>query len=75
VIEALDLAVLDRDDLDLGAGVLERIPRLLEFDPLEHVGGQDRDLLPLHRVCHARPLLRIRVPSTPTRRGESYASR
>src|SRR4051794_21388250 len=55
VVEALDLAVFERDDLDLCAGVLECLPRLLELDPLEHVGSEDRDLLALQHVSHWTP--------------------
>src|SRR4051794_26519238 len=55
VVEALDLAVFERDDLDLCALVLERLPRFLELDPLEHVGGEDRDLLAFQHVSHWTP--------------------
>ena len=52
VVEALDLAVVDRDDLDVGSGVFERLARLLELDSLEHVGSEDRDLLAFQHVSH-----------------------
>jgi hypothetical protein len=46
MVEALDLARLDRQQLGGRACLLERLARLLELDPLDHVGGDDRDLLP-----------------------------
>src|SRR5207253_5689166 len=55
VVEALDLTVVDRDDLDVGAGILARLPRLLQLDPLEHVGSEDRDLLASQHLSHFDP--------------------
>lgn len=53
MVEALDLAFLERDELRLGAGVLERLARLDELDLLEHVRGEDRDSLAV-QVRHAK---------------------
>jgi hypothetical protein len=52
--------------------VFERLPRLLELDPLEHVGGEDRDLLAFQHVCHADPSS-VSFRAAPTRRRETYA--
>jgi hypothetical protein len=38
---------VDGEQLGGGAGAVERAPRLLQFDPLNSVGGQDGDLLAL----------------------------
>ena len=57
MVEALDLAVVNRDDLDVGARVLERLPRLLELHSLEHVGREDRDLLAFQHLSHKDPSL------------------
>ena len=72
VVEALDLAVVDRDDLDLRARVLERLARLLELDSLEHVCREDRDLLAFQHVSHGFSLHRL-LAAAPTRRRETYA--
>ncbi len=53
VVEALDLALLGGDDLDLGAFLLERLQRLGELDLFEAVGGQDGDLLALELSGHS----------------------
>src|SRR5690606_25261140 len=45
VVEPLDLPVLDRDQLHLRTGVLDRGTRLHVLADLDPVGGQDRDLL------------------------------
>jgi hypothetical protein len=60
VVEPLDLAVLEGDDLDRRARVLERLPRLDQLDLLEHVGGEDRHPLALELVRH-RILLGVAV--------------
>ncbi len=52
VVEALDLALLGRDDLDFGAGLLQSLHRLGELDLLEAVGGHDGDLLALKLSGH-----------------------
>ncbi len=65
MVEPLDLAVVDRDDLGLRAGVLERLARLLQLDPLEHVGREDRDLLALQLLLrHSIPPVSLssRIP-------------
>jgi hypothetical protein len=55
LVEALDLARLQRDELGLGAGLPQGLARLLELDLLEHVGRENRDLLPLELVAHGSP--------------------
>jgi hypothetical protein len=49
VVARLDLAVVDREQLDIrpgvGVGVGDRGARRLELDPFDAVSGQDRDLL------------------------------
>jgi hypothetical protein len=57
VVEALELAGLDRDQLRRRAGFLERLARLDELDLLDHVRGDDRDLLPLQLLLGHRFLL------------------
>ena len=48
VVEGLDLAVLERDQLRRPAGLLDRLPRLGQLDLLDAlVGGEERDLLAL----------------------------
>jgi hypothetical protein len=53
--KAFDLARLDRQQLRRRACLLERLARLLELDPLDHVGGDDRDLLSLQRLLSHVP--------------------
>src|SRR6185437_1845354 len=63
LVEPLDLAVVDRDDLGLRPGVLERLARLLQLNTLEHVRRQDRDLLALELLLgHRTPF--VGVPSS-----------
>ena len=50
VVHRLDLSGFQRDQLGCGAGVLDRLARLLELDPLDAVGGEDRDLLALQFI-------------------------
>src|SRR5919109_1707026 len=57
VVETLDLALLERDELDLGALFLDGLPRLGQFDLLDHVGGEERHALALQLVRHREPLL------------------
>jgi hypothetical protein len=45
VVEGLDAAGLQADQLGLGAGVLDRVARAGQLDLLDAVGGQDRDPL------------------------------
>jgi hypothetical protein len=52
VIEALDLAVLQRDQLGLAAFALHRLPGLGELDLLHPIGRQERDPLALEPVRH-----------------------
>src|SRR3954453_9776370 len=77
MVEALDLAWVDRDDLRRRACALERLPRLLEFDTLEHVGREDRDLLACElllghtrtSLVDSRPRSRAARPKTAGRGG------
>src|SRR6266508_2395917 len=52
VVEPLNLAFLDRDQFELRAGLLERLPRLGELDLLDHVRREKRDFLALQLVGH-----------------------
>ena len=52
VVHGLDLAALQRQQLDLGAGLAHRLARSLELDLLDAVGGEDRDLLALQLIGH-----------------------
>src|SRR4051812_19646089 len=45
VVEGLDLAGVEADELGARAGLLERLARLGQLDLLDAVGGEDRDLL------------------------------
>src|SRR5581483_11012941 len=73
VVETLDLALLDRDQLDLGSGILERLPWLGELDLLDHVGRDDgafrarqiRHLVPLSRSGRFRPFRGARTETSP----------
>ena len=47
VVEGLDLAVLDRDQLGLPAGLLDGLPRLGQLHLLDALGGEERDRLAL----------------------------
>jgi hypothetical protein len=42
-LAGLDLPGVDRQEIAGGTGAVQRAPRLLEFDPLDSVGGEDRD--------------------------------
>jgi hypothetical protein len=44
VVEALDLALLERNELGCRPGLLHRLPRFGQLDLLDHVGGEE---------CHA----------------------
>jgi hypothetical protein len=52
VVEPADLARLERDHLDTRTRLLKRGARLLELDPLEHLGSQNRHPLTLQLVRH-----------------------
>jgi hypothetical protein len=52
VVEALDLARLEGHQLDLGAGLLDRLAGLGVLDLLDTIGGKERDLLPLQLAGH-----------------------
>src|SRR3954451_20674097 len=45
VVEGLDLAGVEAEELGARAGLLERLARLGQLDLLDAVGGEDRDLL------------------------------
>jgi hypothetical protein len=45
VVEALDLTFLERDEVDVRPCLLDRLPWLGELDLLDHVGGEERNLL------------------------------
>ncbi|CAN5796112.1 hypothetical protein BH24CHL6_BH24CHL6_06580 [soil metagenome] len=51
-VDPLDLTALDRDQLDLGAGLAGSLPRSLQFDLLDAVGGDESDLLASQLVPH-----------------------
>jgi hypothetical protein len=55
VVHRLDLAGLDRQQLGLRSGVLDRLAWPLELDLLDAVGGKDRDRLALQFTCHLVP--------------------
>ena len=61
VVEALDLALLERDQLRRAAGLLDRLPRLRQLDLLDHVGGEERNALALQLVSHEKPLSLVRA--------------
>jgi hypothetical protein len=52
VVEALDLARLQRHQVGGGPGLLDRLAGFGVFDLLDAVGGQERDLLSLQLACH-----------------------
>jgi len=52
VVEALDLALLQRDQHGLAAGLLDRLPGLGQLDLLDPVGRQERDALAAELVAH-----------------------
>src|SRR3954468_3038916 len=54
-LKALDLALLDREQLRCPAGLLDRLPRLGQLDLLDHVGGDERDALAIQLAGHASP--------------------
>ena len=47
VLPGVELLVLHRDQLRLGAGLLDRLPRLRQLDLLDTFGRDERNLLPL----------------------------
>ncbi len=57
MVETLDFAVLERNDIDLGAGLFQRLERLGQLDLFEAVGGHDGDLLALQLSWHALLLM------------------
>ena len=56
VVEPLDLALLERHQVDLAARVLHSLPRLRQLDLLDHVGCKERDFLPLQISHFGDPL-------------------
>src|SRR2546421_1301011 len=58
VLPSLNLAVLDRDQLRLAAGLLDRLPRLGQLGLLDTLRRDEGDLLALQLVCHLNPFLR-----------------
>jgi hypothetical protein len=52
VVARRDLAVVDRQQLHLRAGILDRPARLFELHALDAVGGQDRDTTVTQDVAH-----------------------
>jgi hypothetical protein len=50
----LDLAGVEREQLDAGARAVQRPARLLEFHPLDAVNGQDRDLPAFEWTSHGQ---------------------
>ena len=56
VLERLHLAVLERDQLDLGARLLDGVEWLLQLDLLDSVRKQEGDLLAVQVLGHV-PLL------------------
>jgi hypothetical protein len=67
VVEALDLTVVEADELGLRAGLLERLARLDELHLLDAVGGEDRDLPAFELSGHVGSP--FRVSALPTARG------
>jgi hypothetical protein len=47
LVQRRDLAVVERDELELRAGLLQGLPRLLQLALLVRVGRQEGDLLAL----------------------------
>src|SRR4051812_8030288 len=61
VVEALDLALFEADELGRRAGLLERLAGLDELHLLDAVGGEDRDLLAVQLAWHlGSPSFRVR---------------
>ena len=56
VVEALDVAGLERDQLRRAAGLLDGLPRLGQLHLLDAVGGEERDRLALQLSGHVAPL-------------------
>jgi hypothetical protein len=52
-LPGLDLARMDRKQLGVGARAVQGTARLLEFNPLDAVGGQDRNTLAAEVTSHA----------------------
>jgi hypothetical protein len=55
VVEALDPAFFERDEFSLPARLFDRLPRLRQFDLLNHVGREERDLL-VGKIWHTGTL-------------------
>ncbi len=60
LVQRRDLALLERDERELGAGLLKRLPRLLQLALLVRIRGEECHLLPLQLVRH-EPLLSRRL--------------
>ena len=60
VVEALDVAGLERDQLRRAAGVLDGLPRIGQLHLLHAVGGEERDRLAL-QLCRPCRLLSVGV--------------
>ncbi len=73
VQHALDLAGLQRDDVDLRARGAQRLDRLFQFRLLEPVGRQDRDLAAVQTVAEPWGVSFIQGPKNP-RRGEGVSA-
>jgi hypothetical protein len=64
MVEPLDLPLFERDQVDLGAGVLDGLQRFRQLDLLDHVGGKKRNSLPCQISHLVTPLHRIPPVST-----------
>src|ERR1700749_3555222 len=58
-LPGLDLVRMDRQQLGVGARAVQGTARLLEFNPLDAVGGQDRDTLAAEVTRHAFSSIRF----------------
>jgi hypothetical protein len=55
MVEPLDLARLERDEVGVAARFLDRLPGLGQLHLLHAVGREERDSLALELVAHFRP--------------------
>ena len=78
VVPHLDLALLERDDLGLGARLLDRFERLSHLDLLGAFREQERHFLPLELVSHSSSgsflLVQVLFRGYPTRDGRETAA-
>ena len=63
VVARRDLAVVDRQQLHLRAGALDRLARLFQFDPLDAIGGQDRHATIVQDIAHGAGSLLVDTAS------------